>query len=278
MVKISLNSLNPSWRARQESKALLKNPKVVSKSIAKIKKPIPAKIQPIIDVPTSVEKSEKQMQLDIINSLTLKNESYLTKSSKKFIALDCEMVGGLTNKSLLARVSIVDYNGSVLLDLYVIPNDKIGDYRTKYSGITKRILDLKGIPFNEAINQVSDCIKDKIVIGHGLKFDFACLNKKDDWFAAKDEVNKSIIKPTDRNTRDTSTAIEFIQKYNKGGKSPSLKWLALNELGLVIQEGSHSSVEDARVAMLLWRRLEKIRDQRQEEAEDQEENQKDQVV
>ena len=35
----------------------------------------------------------------------------------------------------LARVSIVNYHGNVLLDVYVSPNQRVTDWRTKYSGI-----------------------------------------------------------------------------------------------------------------------------------------------
>jgi RNA exonuclease 4 len=56
----------------------------------------------------------------------------------KFVAIDCEMVGvgpgGID--SALARVSIVNYHGVVLLDKYVKPGEKVTDLRTKVSGIT----------------------------------------------------------------------------------------------------------------------------------------------
>ncbi|KAI9472213.1 MAG: hypothetical protein EXX96DRAFT_455889, partial [Benjaminiella poitrasii] len=55
----------------------------------------------------------------------------------KYVAIDCEMVGvgpgGID--SALARVSIVNYNGAVVLDCYVKPQEKVTDYRTKVSGI-----------------------------------------------------------------------------------------------------------------------------------------------
>ena len=61
----------------------------------------------------------------------------------KFVAIDCEMVGvgpgGLD--SALARVSIVNFNGAVLLDAYVKPLEKVTDYRTHVSGIHPKHLD-----------------------------------------------------------------------------------------------------------------------------------------
>ena len=55
------------------------------------------------------------------------------------IALDCEMVGVGPNgaESSVARVSIVDWHGAVLLDVYVQQRERVTDYRTKYSGIRK---------------------------------------------------------------------------------------------------------------------------------------------
>lgn len=60
----------------------------------------------------------------------------------KYIAIDCEMVGIGPNghKSALARVTAVNYYGYVLLDEFVKPKEKVVDYRTQYSGITKELL------------------------------------------------------------------------------------------------------------------------------------------
>jgi len=51
------------------------------------------------------------------------------------VGIDCEMVGTEGNRSSLARASIVNYNGIVIYDKYVRPNDRITDYRTWVSGI-----------------------------------------------------------------------------------------------------------------------------------------------
>ena len=54
------------------------------------------------------------------------------------LALDCEMVGVGINasRSSLARVSLVDYDGVVVLDEYVKQREPVVDYRTRWSGIT----------------------------------------------------------------------------------------------------------------------------------------------
>ncbi|POM78624.1 RNA uclease 4 [Phytophthora palmivora] len=69
--------------------------------------------------------------------------------NSRIVAMDCEMVGvGLSGKtSVLARCSIVDYDGNVLYDKHVRPVEKVTDFRTH----------------------------DKIVVGHALKNDFQAL-------------------------------------------------------------------------------------------------------
>lgn len=53
------------------------------------------------------------------------------------LAIDCEMVGigPDGSKNSLARVSIVDYNGMILLDTFVRQRRVVTDYRTFVSGI-----------------------------------------------------------------------------------------------------------------------------------------------
>ena len=51
------------------------------------------------------------------------------------VALDCEMVGVEGNDDALARVSIINYNGHVLMDKYVRPVKHITDFRTWVSGV-----------------------------------------------------------------------------------------------------------------------------------------------
>lgn len=52
-----------------------------------------------------------------------------------YVALDCEMVEIDGFEDGLGRVSIVNFNGHVLLDTFVKPEGKITNYRTWVSGI-----------------------------------------------------------------------------------------------------------------------------------------------
>lgn len=57
----------------------------------------------------------------------------------RYIAIDCEMVGvgGEENeRSALARVSIVNYHGHLILDTFVRPKERVTDWRTWVSGVS----------------------------------------------------------------------------------------------------------------------------------------------
>uniref|UniRef100_A0A2K5ZZ44 Exonuclease domain-containing protein n=1 Tax=Mandrillus leucophaeus TaxID=9568 RepID=A0A2K5ZZ44_MANLE len=61
------------------------------------------------------------------------------KLPQKMVAIDCEMVGTgpKGHVSSLAQCSIVNYNGDVLYDEYILSPCHIVDYRTRWSGIRK---------------------------------------------------------------------------------------------------------------------------------------------
>lgn len=71
------------------------------------------------------------------------------------VAMDCEMVGtgpgGRCNE--LARCSIINYHGSVIYDKYILPVQKVTNYRTRWSGIRKHHL-VNAEPFEKAQNEV----------------------------------------------------------------------------------------------------------------------------
>ncbi|KAK4180864.1 ribonuclease H-like domain-containing protein [Triangularia setosa] len=155
----------------------------------------------------------------------------------KYLAIDCEMVGigpGGVDSSL-ARVSITDFHGAQIYDSYVLQRGKVTDWRTPVSGIApKHMRDARS--FSEVQDEVAELLKGRIVVGHDVKHDLRCLEL--------DHPMKMI--------RDTAKFSGF-KKYGNGPK-PALRVLAKELLGLEIQTGQHSSIEDARVAMLLFRK------------------------
>ncbi|SCZ91447.1 BZ3500_MvSof-1268-A1-R1_Chr1-2g01415 [Microbotryum saponariae] len=166
----------------------------------------------------------------------------------QYLAIDCEMVGvgpeGV--ESALARVSIVNYHGHVTYDSFVKPREKVTDYRTWVSGVRERDL-LNGQfsddkeaqrsapTFAEVIKKVSELIKGRILIGHAISNDTQVL----------------LLSHPHHLTRDTSkyAPLQALART----KRPSLKTLSKLVLGVDIQSGEHSSIDDARATMAIYR-------------------------
>ncbi|CAI4757354.1 AVB_G0047910.mRNA.1.CDS.1 [Saccharomyces cerevisiae] len=161
-----------------------------------------------------------------------------SKEIGKYIAMDCEFVGvGPEGKeSALARISIVNYFGHVVLDEFVKPREKVVEWRTWVSGIKPEHMK-NAITFKEAQEKTADILEGRILVGHALKHDLEALMLSHP---------KSLL-------RDTSRHLPFRKLYAKG-KTPSLKKLTKEVLKISIQEGEHSSVEDARATMLLYKK------------------------
>jgi len=152
------------------------------------------------------------------------------------VAIDCEMVGIHHDgrEDMLARVSIVNSKGETIYDKFVKPTTKVTDYRTPVSGIRPEDIE-HGEIFAKVKEEVLQVLKNKIVIGHSPKKDFKVLK----------------ISHPKRMIRDTSTYSKFMQ-LTEIGQKPSLKRLTLHFLGVSIEEGEHSSVQDAKAALQLY--------------------------
>lgn len=138
-------------------------------------------------------------------------------------------------ESALARVSVVNYNGEQVYDSYVIPKEAVTDWRTHVSGIAPQHMKIAR-PLEEVQAEISKLVKDRVLIGHAIRHDLDAL----------------MLGHPKRDIRDTARHAPY--RKLAGGSSPRLKILASELLGLEIQEGSHSSVEDARACILLFRR------------------------
>lgn len=157
----------------------------------------------------------------------------------KFIAIDCEMVGvgsAGSESSVLARVSLVNFHGTQVYDSFVRPKEFVTDWRTHVSGISPSSM-TNARTFEQVQGDVASLIKNRILIGHAIRNDLDVL----------------MMGHPKRDIRDTSKFKGF-RKFS-AGRSPALKKLAKEILGVDIQGGQHSSVEDARATMLLFRRF-----------------------
>jgi RNA exonuclease 4 len=161
----------------------------------------------------------------------------------KYVALDCEMVGigpEPNRDSALARVSLVNFHGHQVYDSYVqVPRKlDITDYRTAVSGIEPKHLRADvARPFDEVRDDIKVLLEGRILVGHAVKNDLDVLNLKHD----------------KRFIRDTCKFSKFRELAIIPGRTPGLKLLAEKLLGVEIQVGAHSSVEDARATMALYR-------------------------
>jgi RNA exonuclease 4 len=155
----------------------------------------------------------------------------------KYVGIDCEMVGvgGDEDRSVLARVSIVNFHGTQVYDSFVRPKEFVTDWRTHVSGVSPKDMAMAR-SFEEVQADVAAILKERLIVGHAIKNDLDAL----------------MLGHPKKDIRDTSKFSGF-RKYS-AGKTPSLKKLAKEVLGVDIQGGEHSSIEDARATMLLFRR------------------------
>ncbi|XP_029383798.1 RNA exonuclease 4 [Echeneis naucrates] len=151
------------------------------------------------------------------------------------VAIDCEMVGvGPDGEdSILARVSLVNQFGKCIYDKYVKPTEKVTDYRTEVSGI--RPVDIKhGENIKTVQKEVAQLLQGRIVVGHAIHNDLKIL--------LLDHPKKKI--------RDTQKYKPFKKTVKSG--CPSLKVLCREILNVKVQQGEHSSVQDAQATMRLY--------------------------
>lgn len=157
----------------------------------------------------------------------------LPTGQSRIFALDCEFCKA-ENIQVLTRISLIDFEGNVVFDELVKPVEEITDYVTKYSGITKELLE----DVNTSIEQIQHLFletvfEEDILVGHSLESDLR------------------VMKITHENIVDTA----IVYDHARGPPSkPSLRWLTKMFLGREIQAGEasgdgHSSIEDAKACL-----------------------------
>jgi len=76
----------------------------------------------------------------------------------------------------LARLTLINFEFEVIYDEIIKPENPIEDYLTKYSGITKEIMDGARKTFKDAQKDfLSFCNCNTILVGHSLENDLNCL-------------------------------------------------------------------------------------------------------
>ncbi len=149
-------------------------------------------------------------------------------SGRTVYAVDCEMVLTSDDKYSLARISIVDWNGTTILDELVKPSLPIKNYYTQFSGMTSAILDPVRTSLSEVQSKLLDLFTPHcILLGHSLESDLTAMKLTHPFI-----IDTSLIYPHPRGPPLRS----------------SLKFLAQKYLRREIQQHDskgHNSVEDA---------------------------------
>jgi RNA exonuclease 1 len=154
-------------------------------------------------------------------------------AGRRVIALDCEMCKTVDDQLSLTRVSLLEWDGSLILDKLVKPAIPIKDYLTAYSGITQEMLDPVTTTLADVQKLLLEIITPQtILIGHSIDCDLRALK-----IAHPFIVDTALLYPHPRGPPLKSALQWLVQKY--------LHRDMKRNMGVA----GHDSIEDARAVL-----------------------------
>ncbi|EFW99413.1 RNA exonuclease 4 [Grosmannia clavigera kw1407] len=160
-------------------------------------------------------------------------------AGRKVYAVDCEMCKADGNVFVLTRVSVLSWDGEVVMDELVKPDVPIVDYLTQFSGITETMLASVTTTLADIQARLVDLLDaQSILVGHSLDSDMRAL-----------QLTHPFV---------VDTSIAFPHPAGPP-KKHALRWLSAKYLQREIQKGhgtaqGHDSIEDARTCLDLMKR------------------------
>jgi RNA exonuclease 1 len=86
-------------------------------------------------------------------------------AGRRIISVDCEMCKAENDEFVLTRVSLLDWDGGLLMDKLVKPDLAIKDYLTQYSGITAAMLENVTTTLSDIQKELLELITPRTILG-----------------------------------------------------------------------------------------------------------------
>ena len=111
-----------------------------------------------------------------VNFICSKSKYDPANDDSPLYAIDCEMCLTVYNESQIARVSIIDEQENVVLDEFVKPKHRIRDYLTRFSGVTKEMMETATLTVEDIQKKIEKLLpSDAILCGQSICNDLRAL-------------------------------------------------------------------------------------------------------